>query len=89
MSGYKVIHQKRLLKNTPGGHFSQVKLPHLDKRNIQPEPLKALHKIKSGKLPGLKVKNILNQSVNECAPVSQLYERCSSEVTDGLPHDIE
>ena len=53
MQGYKLA-QKRFSSKTPN-HYSQLKLPSVDKRISERDGVKGLLKIKSGKIPILNV----------------------------------
>ena len=55
MSGYNKASKRLALRNQHNGHFSQLKFPTVDKRMSERDPAKGLTKIKSGKLPQIKV----------------------------------
>lgn len=54
MSGYKLPGKAPVAKNHNARHYSQLKLPHIDKKHSYQEG-KYLSKIKSGKLTHLNV----------------------------------
>ena len=70
MSGYKLAQKRLALKNQHHGHFSQLKLPNVDRGLTDRDTGKVLLKNKSGKLPHLQVIHTLTKSIDEYHAVS-------------------
>ena len=59
MSGYKIAQKRLALRNQQNGNFSQLKFPTVDKRMSERDSVKGLIKVRSGKLPQIKVEILL------------------------------